>query len=160
MGSMPGARSACNKHQVLEGSRRSDLSLVKFWNLQGSQCGIQKGTSFPGESFPVSVLTHPPLCCHGLSMESPCCSINCDSLGDSHLLLLFIFTRSQAAPVNSDSQMCVIYKSLRCSLKGKCPHPRRRICANKTATTHRSSLQRSIVDRAETSPGGGVQLMQ
>lgn len=73
----------------------------------------------------VSVPACPPLCCCGLSMLSlcPCCGVNCDSLRDSNLSLLFIFTRLQAAPVNSGLQICVIYKPPWTFLKGKCPHP-------------------------------------
>lgn len=117
-------------HQSL-GPERHVIN-VRFWSVAGGQTflwsnfGTSKEASVKFRKRPVSlekcvsVLTHPSLCCHGLPVESPCCGINCDSLGDSHLLRLSIFTRS---PVNSDSQMCVICRSLWASLKGKCPHP-------------------------------------
>lgn len=91
---------------------------VEFCNAQGSQHGIQKGTSFPVEV--CWCCNTPLLCCCGLPLESSC--INCDSSGDSRLLLPFVFARSQRAPAHSDSPICVIYKR---------PHPHRSVCVNR-----------------------------
>lgn len=64
---------------------------------------------------------HVPLCAAVGSLCS--LSARVAVLRDSNLSLLFIFTRLQAAPVNSGLQICVIYKPLWTFLKGKCPHP-------------------------------------
>lgn len=71
--------------------------------------------------------------------------------GELHLLLLFVFTRLWAAPVNSDSQMCVIYKLLWAYLREKGPHPHKKICASRIAPVSGSSLQGSTLDQPETS---------
>lgn len=93
-------RGVCEKQPFT--SHRWDQSLgpevhainIRFWSGAGgetflwSNFGTSKGASVafrtglvPLEKS-VSVLTRPSLCCHGLSVERPCCSINCDSLGD------------------------------------------------------------------------------